>query len=142
LRIEAQMAMRAIITATFLFHVSAGFFFATLTLFSLRDLQMGLMLMGPIISVGGVSALTGPLAAQPLARRVGQGAAVVAGFVMASRGTMMLLSAAMLPEWSVVFMVLQQLLGDAGTMVFTILSVSLQQLLLPEDQLARANGLR
>ena len=126
MRIDAQMAMRAIITATFLFHVSAGFFFATLTLFSLRD----------------VSALTGPLAAQRLARRVGQGAAVMAGFVMASRGTMMLLSAAMLPEWSVVFMVLQQLLGDAGTMVFTILSVSLHQPLLPEDQLARANGLR
>lgn len=41
--------------------------------------------------------------------------AVVAGFVMASAGTMMLLSAAILP-------------------------VSLQQLLLPEDQLARANG--
>ena len=129
------MAMRAIITATFLVHVSAGFFFATLTLFILRDLQMRPMLMGPIISVGGVSALTGPLA-----RRVGQGAAVVAGFVMASRGTMMLLSAAMLPEWSVVFMVLQQLLGDAGTMVFTILSVSLQQPLLPENQLARAHG--
>ena len=37
-------------------------------------------------------------------------------------------------------MVLQQLLGDAGMMVFTILSISLQQQLLPEDQLARANG--
>jgi hypothetical protein len=37
-------------------------------------------------------------------------------------------------------MVLRQLLGDAGMMVFTLLSVSLQQQLLPEDQLARANG--
>jgi MFS family permease len=132
--------MRAIIAATFLFYVSAGFFFATFTLFMLRDLRMTATLMGVIISIGGVSALPGSLAAQPLARRVGQGPAVVAGFVMASAGTMMLLSAAILPAWSVVFMVLQQLLGDAGTMVFTILSVSLQQLLLPEDQLARANG--
>ncbi len=132
--------MRAIITATFLFYVSAGFFFATFTLFMLRDLQMTPTLMGVIISVGGVSALLGSLAAQPLARRVGQGPAVVAGFVMASGGTMMLIPAAMLPEWSVLFMVLQQLLGDAGMMVFTILSVSLQQRLLPEDQLARANG--
>ena len=46
----------------------------------------------------------------------------------------------MLPEWSVLFMVLRQLLDDAGMMVFTILSASLQQRLLPEDQLARANG--
>lgn len=132
--------IRAIITATFFFYVSAGFFFATFTLFMLRVLQMTPTLMGVIISVGGVSALLGSLAAQPLARRMGQGPAIVAGFVMASAGTMMLIPAAMLPQWSILFMVLQQLLGDAGMMIFTILAVSLQQRLLPEDQLARANG--
>jgi predicted MFS family arabinose efflux permease len=90
--------------------------------------------------LGGVSALLGSLAAQPLARRMGQGPAIAAGFVMASAGTMMLIPAAMLPQWSILFMVLQQLLGDAGMMIFTILAVSLQQRVLPEDQLARANG--
>ena len=43
-------------------------------------------------------------------------------------------------DWWGLLWWLQQLLGDAGMMVFTILSVSLQQRLLPEDQLARANG--
>jgi len=52
----------------------------------------------------------------------------------------MLIPAAAFKQWSIVFLVAQQFLGDFGMMIFTILSVSLQQKLLPEDQLARANG--
>ena len=52
----------------------------------------------------------------------------------------MLIPAAAFKEWSIVFLVAQQFLGDFGMMIFTILAVSLQQKLLPEDQLARANG--
>jgi len=132
--------MRAIITATFFWYVSAGFFFATFTLFMLRDLGMTPTLMGVIISVGGVSALAGSLAAQPLSRALGHGPAIVIGFGASVAGILMLIPAAAFREWAVLFMVFQQLLGDAGIMVFTILAVSLQQRLLPEDQLARANG--
>ncbi|MEZ6030110.1 MAG: MFS transporter [Hyphomonadaceae bacterium] len=132
--------MRAIITATFVWYVSAGFFFATFTIFMLRDLGMSPSLMGIIISVGGVSALAGSLLAGPMARAFGQGPAILLAFVMSTCGTLMLIPAAMIREWSTLFMVLQQTLGDSGLMVFTILAVSLQQRLLPEDQLARANG--
>jgi hypothetical protein len=38
------------------------------------------------------------------------------------------------------FLVAQQFLGDFGIMIYTILAVSLQQKLLPEEELARANG--
>ncbi len=132
--------MRAIITATFFWYVSAGFFFATFALFMLRDLGMTPTLMGVIISVGGASALAGSLVAQPLSRALGYGPAIVAAFAASVAGLLMLIPAAAFKEWAVLFMVLQQLLGDAGIMVFTILAVSLQQRLLPEDQLARANG--
>jgi len=59
---------------------------------------------------------------------------------MASIAAMLPIPAVMLPGWSVLFMVLQQLLGDAGMMVFTILAVSLQQLLLSGGQRARTDG--
>jgi MFS family permease len=132
--------MRAIITATFFWYISAGFFFATFTLFMLRVLGMSPTLMGIIISVGGAAALLGSLMARPLSKAIGYGPAIFVAFGAGVVGLLMLIPAAAFPEWSILFMVLQQIFGDAGMMIFTILAVSLQQRLLPEDQLARANG--
>ena len=132
--------MRAIISATCVWYISAGFFFATFMLFMMRELEMPPSLIGVIISVGGLSALAGSVLAQPMTRWLGYGAAIVVSFVVSVSGTLMLIPAAMFREWAVLCMVMQQLLGDMGLMVFTVLAVSLQQRLLPEDQLARANG--
>jgi MFS family permease len=55
-------------------------------------------------------------------------------------GLLMLIPAAAFKAWAIPFLVAQQFLGDFGIMIFTVLAVSLQQKLLPEDQLARANG--
>ena len=52
----------------------------------------------------------------------------------------MLIPAAYSGAWAPVFMIVQQLLGDAGFMIFMILSTSLSQKLLPEHEIARANG--
>ena len=93
-----------------------------------------------MISVGGISALLGSLVARPLAKAVGYGPAIVLAFCISVVGLLMLIPAAAFKEWSILFLVLQQFLGDCGIMIFTILAVSLQQKLLPEDQLARANG--
>ncbi|MBP9234245.1 MAG: hypothetical protein KBF30_06185, partial [Hyphomonadaceae bacterium] len=53
---------------------------------------------------------------------------------------LMLIPAAAFKEWALLFLVAQQFLGDFGIMIYTILAVSLQQKLLPEEELARANG--
>lgn len=132
--------MRAIITATAFWYVSAGFFFATFMLFLMRDLGMSPAVIGMVISVGGVSALLGSLMARPMAKAVGYGPAIVLSFCIGIAGLLMLIPAAAFKEWSILFLVLQQFLGDFGIMIFTILAVSLQQKLLPADQLARANG--
>lgn len=132
--------MRAIITATAFWYVSAGFFFATFMLFLMRDLGMTPALIGIVISVGGLSALLGSLMARPMAKAVGYGPAIVLAFSISVAGLLMLIPAAAFKEWSIVFLVAQQFLGDFGMMIFTILAISLQQKLLPENQLARANG--
>ncbi len=132
--------MRAIITATAFWYVSAGFFFATFMLFLIRDLGLSPAVIGVVISVGGLSALLGSLMARPMAKAVGYGPAIVLAFSISVAGLLMLIPAAAFKQWSIVFLVAQQFLGDFGLMIFTILAVSLQQKLLPEDQLARANG--
>jgi len=132
--------MRAIITANFFWYIAAGFFFATLMVFLLHDLGMAPSVIGVMISVGGFSALLGSLAARPMAKAIGYGPAVVAGFCFSAVGLLMLIPAAAFKEWSLLFLVAQQFLGDFGFMIYMVLSVSLQQKLLPEEELARANG--
>ncbi len=132
--------MRAIITATAFWYISAGFFFATLMVFLLRDLGLSPSVLGVIISVGGLSALLGSLMARRLAKMVGYGPALVLSFCISTLGLLMLIPAAAFKAWAIPFLVAQQFLGDFGIMIFTVLAVSLQQKLLPEDQLARANG--
>lgn len=132
--------LRAIITGSFFWYIAGGFFFATLMVFLLRELHMAPSVVGVMISVGGFSALIGSLIARPLAKALGYGPAIVAGFAFSAIGLLMLVPAALLKDWALLFLVLQQLLGDFGIMIFMVLSVSLQQKLLPEEELARANG--
>jgi MFS family permease len=132
--------MRAIIVGAAFWYVSTGFFFATFMVFLMRDLQMTPGLIGLVISVGGASALLGSVIARPLARRVGFGAAILLGFCLSVVGLLMLIPAAAFKQWSLAFLIAQQVFGDCGIMIYTILAVSLQQKLLREDELARANG--
>ncbi len=139
--ITRRPALRAIMLAGVPFWISGGFFFSTFMLFMMRDLHLSATTIGLIISVGGVSALAGSFVALPMAKRFGHGPALVMGFAMGVVGTLMLIPAAMIGGWQAApFMIAQQLLGDIGMMVFFILSTSLHQTLLPEDQIARANG--
>jgi predicted MFS family arabinose efflux permease len=132
--------LRAIIMATAFWYVSAGFFFATLMVFLLRVLGLDPAVIGLVISVGGVSALLGSLSARALAKAIGFGPAIVMAFCISVLGLLMLIPAAAFKAWAIPFLVAQQFLGDFGIMIFTILAVSLQQKLLPEEELARANG--
>lgn len=139
--IMSRPPLRAILFAMMVFYLSGGVFGALYTIFMLRELGMSPAVMGAIISVGGASALVGSVAARPLAKRIGFGPALVTSFAVAIAGILMLIPAANAGPWAWVFMLGQQLLCDSGFMMFTILAISLQQKLLPEDEIARANGL-
>lgn len=138
--IAGRPALVATTLAMLVFYLSAGAFAALYTLFMLRELGLTPLIMGAIISVGGASALVGSLIARPLAKRLGFGPTLVLGFGIAMSGTLMLIPAAFAGAWAPAFMLGQQLLGDSGFMIFTILSTSLNQKLLPEHEIARANG--
>ncbi len=84
--------LRAIITATAFWYVSAGFFFATLMVFLLRVLELNPAVIGVVISVGGASALLGSLTARPLAKLIGYGPALVTGFCISVLGLLMLIT--------------------------------------------------
>ncbi|HEV7691288.1 MAG TPA: MFS transporter [Hyphomonadaceae bacterium] len=139
--IAKRPPLLATLLAMTIFYLTAGSFAALYTLFMMRELGLTPSVMGAIISVGGLSALLGTVVARPLAKRIGFGPAITAGFGIAVAGMAMLVPAAYTGGgWSIVFMIAQQLLGDAGFMIFMILSTSMSQKLLPENEIARANG--
>jgi MFS family permease len=133
--------LRALLFATMAFYVSAGFFFGLYMLFALRDLGLSASLVGVIISMGGVSALGGALLARTLSRWLGFGPAIVVTFAGGMVGSALLLPAAFFPQYGAPLLFVQQLLSDGAFMAHMILATSLRQKLLPESEIARANGL-
>jgi MFS family permease len=136
-----QPALRALLVATMNFYVSAGFFFGLYMLFCLRELHMSAGLTGIIISMGGVSALGGALLARTLSRRLGFGPAIALTFAVGMAASGLIIPAAIWPSAGPALLFIQQLLSDGAFMAHMILSGSLRQKLLPENEIARANGL-
>lgn len=134
-------ALRALLFATMGFYVCAGIFMGLYMIFALRDLNLGAALVGVIISMGGVSALGGALLARAISRWLGFGPAIVATFALAMAGTAMVLPAAIWPGVGLWLLFVQQLVSDGAFMAHMILAGSLRQRLLPETEIARANGL-
>ena len=134
-------ALRALLFATIGFYGSAGFFLGLYMLFVLRDLGLSASLVGIIISMGGVSALGGALLAKTISRWLGFGPAIVVTFAIGMVGSALLLPAAFFPRYGAPLLFLQQLVSDGAFMAHLILATSLRQKLLPDSEIARANGL-
>lgn len=136
-----QPALRALLVATLFFYVSAGFFVGLYMLFALRTLGLSASLVGVIVSMGGVSALGGALAARRLSKWLGFGPAIVVTFAVGMAGSALVLPAALWPKAGAPLLFVQQLLSDGAFMAHMILATSLRQKLLPASEIARANGL-
>ena len=133
--------LRALLFATLSFYVSAGFFAGLYIVFTLRDLHMSPALLGIVISMGGVSALGGALAARALSKWLGFGWAIIVTFAVGMIGSSLVLPAAIWPQAGPALLFIQQLSSDGAFMAHMILAGSLRQKLLPENEIARANGL-
>lgn len=118
-----------------------GSFYATLySLYLLNDLGLTPLLLGVVISAGGVGSLAGSVLAGRVIRRVGIGPAIVAMFLAAS-AIGILTPLATGPLFVATLMVfLPQLIGDGLKTIENIGSVTLQQEVVPDRLLGRVNA--
>lgn len=122
---------------------SGGFFAALYMLYALSDLQLSTAVIGAVISAGGVGALIGVAAARWLPRVLGLGRTLVVALVAFASATLLipLAGSAWVPRSATVpLLVLHQLAGDGGLMVFSIHAVTIRQTVLPVEVLGRVNG--
>lgn len=137
---RAHAVAFALLAAEATFGLVGGFFSAIYMIFALRTLSLDAATVGFIIGVGGIGALWGALAAEPLARRFGYGRALVSSLGLWVAANMFIPAAEWSESLAIPFLVAQQLIGDGFLAAYMILAVSVRQTALEPDLQARAGA--
>jgi MFS family permease len=121
-------------------HVAGSFYGVLYTIYLIQDLQLSPLLLGIVVSAGGVGALIGSIFAARVIKRIGIGPALIwtaagasaIGILTPLAGGPLLLATLM------VF--LPQLIGDGLQTIEGVAEISLVQGLIPDRILGRANA--
>ena len=134
-RLLFPIALRSVIA-----HVAGSFYGVLYTLFLINELHLDPLVLGIVISAGGVGALIGSFAASPLIRRVGLGRAFIWTAIGAS-ALGILTPLAQGPVLVATIMVLiPQLFGDGLQTIEGVAELSLIQGQTPDRILGRVNA--
>ena len=120
--------------------LSNGFFMALYMLLALRVMGLSVLVVGLVVSVGGVSSLLGAVAAPYLSRRFSLLPLMAVVLALGQGADLLIAVAPSAGRFGVLLLVLQQLLGDGFCTVYEIYAVSARQRLLDRSVLARGNA--
>ncbi|MEA2675032.1 MAG: hypothetical protein QOI92_2224 [Chloroflexota bacterium] len=134
-RLLFPMAVRSVIA-----HVAGSFYGVLYTLYLLQELHLNPLLLGIVVSAGGVGSLIGSLFAQRVINRLGIGPALIWTAIGASI-LGILTPLAQGPVFLATLMVfIPQLVGDGLQTIEGVAEISLIQGLVPDRALGRVNA--
>lgn len=146
---EAKLGFQVLIRHKLLFHLLGieglnsiynGVLGTIYMLYISRHLQIAPSAQGILYAVGGISSLVGAAMAEPVLRKLGLGKTLWSTSLLGVIGILMIPSATG-PYWLLmIFMLLQQLLGDGPETLYNIQVTSLRQMLTPNHLLGRVNS--
>jgi predicted MFS family arabinose efflux permease len=118
-----------------------GNFFGVLyDIYGIRELGMTPGLLGITIACGGIGALIGALISSHLQKRFGLGKVLIGSMLIGSLvGFLTPLAGGSLATATIMLMI-AQIVGDASMMIYLINALSLQQIVVPNHLLGRANA--
>jgi predicted MFS family arabinose efflux permease len=134
-----QPLLRAMAGGAALFYFSENMIGPLYGLYVLKELGLSPAIVGLITALGGASALLGALLAEPLARRVGPGPALIGALCIVALMAL-LLPLARGSRGTVVALLLVAQIGDAALAIFGINELSLRQSVTPDALLGRVNA--
>jgi MFS family permease len=132
--------LRAVAACSGTWALFDGVLYTVLVLYVLRDLAVGPIVLGLIYASAGVGTFLGAFIAGRVARRVGQGRAIVAGATVSSFGTLVIPFAGGPTVLAISLLLLAQFLMGLGVMVYVVNQVSLRQAITPNHLLGRTNA--
>ena len=112
--------------------------FALLLVYIVRDLGMSPGVIGVIFAIGNIGFLAGALGATRLERRIGLGAAIIAGATISSVPVLLVPLAT--PETAAPLLIAQGVLVGFGMVVYNVNQVSFRQAITPERMQGRMNA--
>lgn len=132
--------LRALVVADTLRAFFGSFFAALYSLYVVRELGLSAIALGVIIGAGGVGALLGSVVAQRVTRYLGVGLVLTVLPLLSGVLNLLVPLAGGPPLLAAGMLILTQLVGDAMWSVHGINEISLQQALVPDQLLGRANA--
>jgi MFS family permease len=135
---DAVLRAQAIVVALTEFGMS--FAATTYMIYVARDVGFPTSTLGMIFALGGIGSLFGSWLAARLAKRFEPRRLLVGGLVVWALGSACAPLAAAATALGIVLLCLQQIVGDAGAMVYLITDRTLRQTRAPEEFLARVDA--
>lgn len=120
--------------------LASGMIGAVYLLFASRELGFSPGVLGMVFAVGGVTSLFGALFAARLARRFGEGGAMMFGLLIAGGGAFTTAAAHGATLLSLALLISAQIITDPAWTVYEINAISLRQSTAPERLLGRVNA--
>lgn len=133
-------ALRLLAISTVVSSLFGNFFYSLYTLFALRDLALSPLLLGIVISGGGVGSLAAAFVAARAARRYGIGRTIIGGRLAAALIALLNPLAGGPPLVAASILMVPQVVGDGFSSVAIINGVSYRQLVTPQAMLGRVNA--
>ena len=134
-----QPILRGIVVSAFFQNLTMGIFGTVFLLYVSREVGFSPGVLGLIFAVGGASAFIGSAIAGRLSR-FGVGSVMIVSLLLAAVGEAFVPLATAANVVGVVFLVAQQIVGDAAYTVYDINQVSLRQAIAPGHILGRVNA--
>ena len=138
--IRATPQLRSLAMLEVMLALGASIAGTSYMIFVARDLGFGTGALGMIFAAGGIGSLAGAALAPALARRFGSGNAMTAGLALLALGGLCIPLAAGATLAGAALLVVHQVVGDGGLVIFHIHDRTLRQTAVAPDQLARADG--
>ena len=135
-----ERSLRVIALSTLVGSLFGNFFASLYTLYALEELALSPLMLGVIISAGGVGSLAATLLAGPLARRIGIGPAIVWCEVVSAFLYLLMPLAGGPPLVAALFLFIPQLIGDGIASAGLINGITFRQLVTPDAMLGRVNA--
>jgi MFS family permease len=141
IRIVATHPILRVLAITLALRTFFGNFFGVLyDIYGIRELGMTPGLLGITIACGGIGALIGALISSRLQKRFGLGKVLVGSMLIGSLVGFLTPLASGSLEQATIMLMIAQVVGDATMMIYLINALSLQQIVVPNHLLGRANA--
>lgn len=133
-------ALRLLAIATVVSSLFGNFFYSLYTLFALRDLGLSPLLLGIVISGGGIGSLAAAFVAGRAARRYGIGRTIIGGRLGSALMALLNPLAGGPPVVAASILMVPQVVGDGLSSIAIINGISYRQLVTPQAMLGRVNA--